>query len=425
MNRLGTAALAALALALVAGLALSPSNLPTGLGAMLGWFVQAWTQALAIIAVPLVITQVFLAVAAGVGASSSARRLVFVTPMTMAGVLLLAAALSLAATGLLLHLPALDALSLPSPSSPAATQTGFSQPDVTGNWLDDLLPQAIVVRALEGDLLAMLVVTLALALMTRRIGQEGRTLLVRIAEAVSTLAFAAVNALLVGAPLVVFAAMFGALQTSGLEIGTVLVVNAVLKVIVTLTVVAALYAVVAATGTSVGRFARAAVPGQIVALFTRSSLASLPALMAGARDRLGLDANLSGGLLGFAGAALKLSGPVSSTFKFLFLAHVLGIDLAPTQIGAFVLTILATSATTVGIPRFASESSALAFYAAAGMPLEYVVLLSTTTVLTDPFSTLLNSTSYLTFTTVVCRLSGSRDKAPASESAMEAAGPAS
>ncbi len=48
--------------------------------------------------------------------------------------------------------------------------------------------------------------------------------------------------------------------------------------------------------------------------------------------------------------------------------------------------------------------ASLPFYAAAGIPLPYVVLLEATTALTDPALTMLNSTGFLLFTAIVCRL---------------------
>ncbi len=399
MRRLGTFALAALVAGVITGLAAARTGVPASVAGPLAWLVRAWTQALASVAVPLALAQFFLAVAKSTGARTAAAKLGLYVPVVIAGLLVLAVAVTVPLTVAAMHLPGLDALSLPP-----VGHAEWSQPAPLASLWRELLPQRILARALSGDLVAMLALTLAGALSVRLLGPRRRAWVVKPVEVVSAVAYGAVRLLLLAAPAVVFAVAFGTVRTSGLQIGVVLAANAALKIVVTLAVVAAIYGAVAAVRIPIGAFASAVLPGQMVALATRSSLASLPALMTGARERLGLDAEISGGLLGFAGAAVKLSGPVSSTFKFLFLASVLGVHLSPAQVGAFVATILATSATTVGIPQVSVDSTSLAFYAAAGMPLEYVMLLGTVVALTDPVSTMLNSTAYLAFTAVVCRL---------------------
>jgi Na+/H+-dicarboxylate symporter len=153
-------------------------------------------------------------------------------------------------------------------------------------------------------------------------------------------------------------------------------------------------------------FARAAVPSQLAALTTRSSLATVPSLMLAAEQSLGLSPVVTASVIPLAGATLKLSRAVSNSTKFLFLAHVLGITLTPGQVAVFTATVLLMSPATPGVPSVASASRSLPAYVAAGIPAEYVVLLGATTWMMDMLMTLLNSTGYLAAAVLVDRVAG-------------------
>ena len=76
-------------------------------------------------------------------------------------------------------------------------------------------------------------------------------------------------------------------------------------------------------------FARAAWPGQMVALATRSSLATLPTLVGTAKSRLGLPDRVIGFGLPFAASTFKPSNLISSPGRPLFLSWVYAIPIDP------------------------------------------------------------------------------------------------
>ena len=67
-------------------------------------------------------------------------------------------------------------------------------------------------------------------------------------------------------------------------------------------------------------FARAALPGQLIAFSSSSSIASLPALVRGAEDELELPKDVTGFVLPLAISMFKFAAPVSWTFGTLFVA---------------------------------------------------------------------------------------------------------
>ena len=164
-----------------------------------------------------------------------------------------------------------------------------------------------------------------------------------------------------------------------------------------------LYPVTAILGrTSLGRFARAAAPAQVVAVSTRSSLASLPALVEGGRRHLGLPDSATGFVLPLSVATFKLSRTISSVVRLLFLAHLLNVHLGLPQLSAFLLTQLIMSFSTAGIPSVGSIRS-LPAYLAAGVPIEGVLMLNAVDTIPDIFATLANVTADMSAATILSR----------------------
>jgi Na+/H+-dicarboxylate symporter len=167
-----------------------------------------------------------------------------------------------------------------------------------------------------------------------------------------------------------------------------------------------LYPVTALFGrTTLRAFARGVAPAQIVAVSTRSSIASLPALVEGARDRLRLPDAAIGFVLPLSVSVFKLNRTISSTAKLIFLAHVYGITLSATTLVSFLITVMILSFSTVGLPSGGSNFKTLPAYLAAGLPLEGVVILEAVETIPDIFKTLLNVTADMSAATILSRSS--------------------
>ncbi|MBI5709222.1 MAG: cation:dicarboxylase symporter family transporter [Candidatus Eisenbacteria bacterium] len=182
-----------------------------------------------------------------------------------------------------------------------------------------------------------------------------------------------------------------------------------------------LYPLVMAVGrVPMRRFARAVAPAQTVAASTRSSLASLPALVRGAERQLGLPAAVTGLVLPLSVATFKMNRTISSTAKLLFLAHVYGVPLAPVQVATFVATVLLLSFSTPGIPSVGSVQT-LPVYLSFGIPVEGVLILGAVDAIPDVFKTVLNVTADMGATALVARMAGIK-AAPAGPADAGAAG---
>jgi Na+/H+-dicarboxylate symporter len=365
--------------------------------------VRAWTNAFRVLVAPLIISQLYLALARGRSQHGEIRRLGFATPVVFAGLLVLTTLVSAAVTVWLLRLPWLAGLSMPQsagPSVAAAVQTGNGG----ASWVDDFIPPNLFAAAAADNILPLMVFTVAFALAARRLATPLRDSLQRGFTAVSGAALLLVEWLILATPVAIFAMGLSSAARAGLSIGGALLAFTGLDSAALLISLLVLYPVVVVLGgVSIRWFARSMWPAQLTAITTRSSLATIPALLASAEASSGPAAVFASYVLPLAGAVLKLSRAVSGPVKLLFLAHLLSIPLTAERIAIFIVTIILLSPTTMGVPRVTSGTRSLPAYVAAGIPPEYVVLLGATTAVTDVFMTVLNSTGYMAANVLIGR----------------------
>src|SRR6185295_19622225 len=145
----------------------------------------------------------------------------------------------------------------------------------------------------------------------------------------------------------------------------------------------------------IGRFATAVAPAQAVAFSSRSSLAALPALIAGGRDRLNFTAPVTGFLLPLAVSVFRLNVPMAWVVGAMFLGKLYGVDVSTAQLAGLVVTATLISFRVPGIP-----SSSLFLFAPVavdlGLPAEGVGILIALDAIPDMFKTVANVTGQMT-----------------------------
>ena len=155
---------------------------------------------------------------------------------------------------------------------------------------------------------------------------------------------------------------------------------------------------------SLRTFAWGVFPAQLVAVGTRSTLASLPALLDGAERRLRIDQEVARLVLPLAVSVFKFNQPVSSTLKLLFIAHLFGIDLGAMQVVTFILTIMIFSFSSLGVPLGGGAMRTLPAYLATGIPIEALILFEAVEAIPDIFKTLLNVTADMSVAMIANRI---------------------
>jgi Na+/H+-dicarboxylate symporter len=369
---------------------------------------QAWVNALLMVLVPLLVSVLVLAVSTGGG--RGAARVGGTTVALFLGYMVFGSALTLLVGPPLIRLLPLD------PGIMDAAQTAAVQVPVSAaaagpsgggtDWIANLVPANPLRAAVDGDILALVIVSVIFGLGLRKVGDAGRPV-TDLLRGVRAATFAVVVWVLMALPVGAFALAFGAAMSGGVAMAGAVAFWVVLVSGVCALFLALLYPITAILGrVRIGEFARAALPAQTVALSSRSSLATLPAMMESART-LRLPESVYGLSLPLAVSTFKANNAVSSLLKLLFLATLFGITLDPLFVLTFIGLRIVLSVATPGIPA-GTTMLMFPFYVAVGIPAEAYFLLKAVQSIPDLVFTPLNVTADLSVATVTSNLASSR-----------------
>jgi proton glutamate symport protein len=403
-----TRALIALVVGLAAGIAVEASGSVLLLRVVT--FVEPvgtlWVNGVRMTIVPLIVSLLVVGVSSGttlrtMGRLGSAALLVFLAILTAAGVL--SAVLARPLLSSLTIDPAMAAgLRATAERGSSAVAASVQKLPTLSQWVAELLPSNPIRAAADGNMLPLIIFTLAFAAALTRI--DARHTVVAFFRGVSQAMLTIVGWMFIVAPIGVFAlalslgARMGmaAAGAVGYYVGTLCVLLIVLTVL--------LYPV-AVLGGRIGlrRFASAMVPAQVIAFSSRSSSVALPAMITAARERLGLPPSAVDFVLPLALTVFRVSAPISIPVSILFLAKLYGVEISNTQLIALIGTSVVLSFSVPPIPS-GSLFVMTPVLVAAGIPAEGVGLLIAADAIPDLFKTTAIVTAHMTATVVVARL---------------------
>ncbi len=393
---------------LVGGLLIGASHNAALLGAadavaLLG---TLWVNAIRMTVIPLVVSLLITGVASASDVSTIGRigsRTIVVFLAMLAGATVLALPLGIATFSLLSRIATVRP-ALPPGAADAAAAVAAGVPAVGfANWLTALIPTNPVAAAAAGAMLPLVFFTLLLALAIARSPAGARDILVDVFRSLSEAMLVLVRWIVRLAPIGVFALLLplGAHGGAGLvgAIGFYILTYSLASVLFVLL----LYPFVAlAARVPMRDFARAALPAQLIAFSSSSSIAALPALVRGAEDELGLRQDVTGFVLPLAISMFKFAAPVSWTFGTLFVAWFYQVDLGPTAYATMAVTIIFLGFVSPGVPRGAFLMLAPLFLS-IGLPIEGLGILIAVDAIPDLFATVLNASGDLAAAVIVDR----------------------
>lgn len=408
-RRLGSAVriLVALALGLAAGslggaAAWAQSVLPAA-----DFIGGLWLDALRMTIVPLVVALLVT----GIASTASAARAGGVAGRALAlmlGLLWLSAVLGWALGELLWQVWPIPRESGAALRAALATQTGEAPPaPALIDFFRSVIPTNPVQAAAETQMLPLLVFTGLFAFATTRLPGPQRLTILGLFKAVRDAMLVVIGWVLWIAPAGVLALGFAVGVRAGASAA-----GALAHYIVSVTALGGAvwllaYALAVVGGRArLGRFARAVIPAQAVAVSTQSSLASLPAMLDGAR-RLGVAAETAGVVLPMAVALFRCTGPAMNVGVAFYVAHWFGIELTAAQVMAGIALGATTTLGAVSLPgtiTFVSSISPIAL--ALGVPIEPLLLLVAVETLPDIMRTVGNVTMNVAVTRTVARWTG-------------------
>jgi Na+/H+-dicarboxylate symporter len=331
--------------------------------------------------------------------------------LLLIGVATIVIPVALAMFGLL---PPHGALQLPSGAVEAANEiSAEGQAQTFSAWLVSLLPANPIAAAASGAMMPLILFTLLLALAIARSPEASRQTLTRFFRALSDAMLVLVRWIILAAPLGVFALVLPLAVHAGATLAGAIGFYVAAYSAASIAVTLLLYPIVAIAGRiPLRRFARAALPPQLIAFSSSSSIASLPALVETAEKNLQLPERVTGFVLPLAVSTFKIAAPVSWTIGALFVGWFYGVPLHADSVATVAFAAVFLAFAVPGIPRGAFIMLTPLFLA-IGLPAKGIGILIAVDAIPDVFATVLNTTGHLIAAALVARSCDDRvDQAP-------------
>ena len=392
---------------LAAGLFISANDSATidAIGAALAPIGTLWVNAIRMTVIPLVVASLIAGVASApdaraVGRIGSRALLVFVVMLAAAAVF--TAVLAPPILSLLDIAPAAAAAMQEAAASSASAATGTQLPTLT-DWIVSLVPVNPVRAAADGAMLPLIVFSILFGLALTKVDADRRSSLLRGVQAIADASLVLVRWILELAPIGVFALALPLATRLGLTAAAAVGFYIALVSGLALGFIALLYIAAITLGRAPFRlFAQATAPAQAVAFSSRSSLASLPAMIAGAQTKLRLPGEITGFFLPLAASVFRVGGVIGMMGGVLFIARLYGQDVSSAQLLTIAITSLVLTFSVPGVPG-GSILVMIPVLLAAGLPIEGVGILLGVDTIPDMFRTTANVTGHMSAATIVGR----------------------
>jgi proton glutamate symport protein len=271
------------------------------------------------------------------------------------------------------------------------------------DWLIGLVPTNPIKAAADGTMLPLLVFTVLFALAVLKLPASQRDLIIGLARSVSDAMLRLVGWIVALAPYGVFILLLVLGRDVGAGMASAVVFYMAVFSLMLLGVILALYPLMRyAGGISYRQAANACLPAQIIALTTRSSLASLPALLEAADRRLRMPREVAGFVLPLGVSTFKPNVPVGWVIGALFIGQLYGVPVTTTTLLTMTALSIALSFSVPGIPS-GSLFMLVPIFATVGLPAEGIAILIALDVVPDMFKTTCNVTGQMAVAVVLSR----------------------
>ncbi len=378
-----------------------------GAADVLGPIGSLWADALRTLAIPLVVCLLVTGLA-GAGAKMVGR-LGAASVGVFVAILVTGAVMTAATAPALFRALGLRAGALHGMRVETAATMPSDGARTPGEWLGSVGLEDVIRSMSGGGLLPIILASVVFAVALTQIPDEPRRRLLDLFGAALAVILVVLSWILIAAPVAVFALAYSMSVKGGASAAQALGWFVLVGILLLVIFWAALYPTAAVLGRiPMRRFAAAAAPAQAVAVSTRSSIASLPALLESG-DRAGLAPEVNAFVMPLAVSVFKANRTISGMLKLIFLTMVYGIELGPGMMATYAGLLVLLSFATPGTPSGGVHSSTAPLLA-MGIPMEGIALVYAVDVLPDVFKTLVNVTADLTAGTIVNRVyaSGTR-----------------
>ena len=395
---LGGAALGLVLTAWLPAIALDMASVAQPIG-------DLWLNALQMTVVPLVVALVVLGVASTNDAASSgrtARRAIVIFLVLLSAGAAFAAVFAPFQLSLLPRDPELIASLRSAIDTPAVAQSataGFAQRIVT------IIPSNAIAAAAQSATLPLVVFALFFGFALTRVEARRRSVAIDLFQTLADAMIIIVRWVLWAAPLGVFALALSVCIKAGVSVLSALGWYVLAQCTLYLAVTLGLYFVAVFLGGQRFRhFAAGILPAQVIAASTQSSLATLPAMVDSAQNRLGCPPAVTALVLPMAVSLFRMTSPVQYIGVSCYIAWIYGVDLGPAQLAVGAALAVVISLGSVGLPGQVSLMAMnMPVVQAMGLPVAPLGLMLAVETIPDAFATVGNVTGDLSATTVVSK----------------------
>jgi proton glutamate symport protein len=274
---------------------------------------------------------------------------------------------------------------------PQSAPTATAAPGVA-QWFIDLVPANPIRAAADGAMLPLIVFTIGFGAALTKVSDERRAGVVNFFKGLADAMMVLITWVIALAPIGVFALAAPLGARMGVSAAGALVSYILLAAILTLAVLAGLvYPVTVIAGrVPLGRLVKSCAPAQAVALSSRSTMASLPAMIDAAKT-LGVPGHVIAFVVPLAASMLRVGSAVGQTVAVLFAARLFNVEISPLHLAVIVVVTVLTTFTVPGIPG-GSIVVMVPILLAANVPADAVGILLGADVIPDMFRTLANVT---------------------------------
>jgi len=356
-----------------------------------------WVNAIRMTVIPLVASLLVVAVSSAADVKSIGRiggRTLLVFFLLLAGTAIVV--IPLAPTVSRLFPQQAGVHQLPIGATEAAGEiTAGGQAQTFSGWLSSLLPSNPIAAAATGAMMQLILYILLFALAIARSPAHSRETLTQFFRALGDAMLVLVRWVILMAPIGVFALVLPLAVHAGAALAGALGFYILAYSIECIAVTLLLYVVVSLVGRiPIRSFGRAALPAQLIAFSTSSSIASLPALVESAEVRLALPKPVTGFVLPLAVSTFKIATPVAWGVGAVFVGWFYGIPLHAGSLAMIAVAAVFLGFVAPGIPRGAFIMLTPLFLT-IGLPAEGIGILIAVDAIPDAFGTALNTTGNL------------------------------
>lgn len=292
---------------------------------------------------------------------------------------------------------------LPPGAIEAASELSAEHSRTFAAWLTSLIPSNPVAAAATGQMVPLILFTVFLALAIARGSSAARVTLVGFFQALGDAMLTLVRWVILAAPVGVFALVLPLAARAGGELAGAIGVYMIGYMIASLAASALQFPVVAMMAdVPVGRFARAALPSQLIGFSASSSIATLPAMIRATEEGMGLPPRVIGFVLPLAVSVFKLAVLVSWTAGALFVGWFYGVPLGMRELATIGAAAVFLGFAAPGVPRGAFILLTPLFQA-VGLPPEGIGILIAVDAIPDTCATVLNVTGDLAAAAIVAK----------------------